>query len=103
MPPAAASSVDVSHDGADLGDGVSRAHGGIEVAPCVAMTNMSGYRAAVRDFRRHLIESTLHTLGGNRAQTARVLGRQRTYLLRLIRELSVGAPASGPLSTRRPR
>jgi len=76
--------------------------GGIEVALCVAMTNVSGYRAAVRDFRRQLIEGTLHALGGNRAQTARALGLQRTYLLRLIRELGVTAPDSTRSSRSRP-
>lgn len=58
------------------------------------MTNAATYHEAVRVFRRHLIERTLHRLGGNRTQAARVLGLQRTYLLRLIRELGVAAPDS---------
>ncbi|MGH7331610.1 MAG: helix-turn-helix domain-containing protein [Candidatus Rokuibacteriota bacterium] len=73
--------------------------GGIGVAVWIAMANAGTYHAAVRDSKRHLIEGTLRRLGGNRAQAARVLGLQRTYLLRLIRQLSVatsGARRSGP-------
>jgi hypothetical protein len=33
---------------------------------------------------------------GNRTHTARALGLQRTYLLRLIRELGVAAPPPPP-------
>jgi DNA-binding NtrC family response regulator len=51
-----------------------------------------GYHGAVSDFKRRLIEATLHQMRGNRTHTARALGLQRTYLLRLIRELGVAAP-----------
>ena len=51
-----------------------------------------GYHGAVHDFKRRLIEATLHQLRGNRTHTARALGLQRTYLLRLMRELQVAAP-----------
>ena len=51
-----------------------------------------GYHGAVSDFKRRLIESTLHQARGNRTHAARALGLQRTYLLRLIRELRVAAP-----------
>jgi Bacterial regulatory protein, Fis family len=50
------------------------------------------YHGAVSDFKRRLIESTLHQARGNRTHAARTLGLQRTYLLRLIRELQVAAP-----------
>jgi DNA-binding NtrC family response regulator len=46
----------------------------------------------VSEFKRHLIEATLHQAGGNRTHAARVLGLQRTYLLRLIKDLGVSAP-----------
>jgi hypothetical protein len=39
-----------------------------------------------------LIEATLHAASGNRTHAARRLGLQRTYLLRLMRELRVTAP-----------
>jgi DNA-binding NtrC family response regulator len=51
-----------------------------------------GYHGAVSDFKRRLIEATLHQASGNRTHAARALGLQRTYLLRLIRELGVAAP-----------
>jgi DNA-binding NtrC family response regulator len=51
-----------------------------------------GYHGAVSDFKRRLIETTLQQMCGNRTHTARALGLQRTYLLRLIRELGVAAP-----------
>ena len=52
---------------------------------------------AVTDFKRRLIESTLTELAGNRTHTARALGLQRTYLLRLMREFDIHVPAmSGP-------
>ena len=50
-------------------------------------------------FKRRLIESTLTELGGNRTRTARALGLQRTYLLRLMREFEVRVPA--PLAHQR--
>ena len=50
------------------------------------------YHGAVTDFKRRLIETTLHETRGNRTHAARALGLQRTYLLRLIRDLGVAAP-----------
>jgi len=55
-----------------------------------------GYHDAVCDFKRRLIETTLQQMRGNRTHTARVLRLQRTYLLRLIRELGVAAPPPPP-------
>jgi DNA-binding NtrC family response regulator len=55
-----------------------------------------GYHGAVSDFKRQLIEATLQQMRGNRTHTARALGLQRTYLLRLIRELGVTAPPPPP-------
>ena len=55
-----------------------------------------GYHGAVSDFKRRLIEATLRQMCGNRTHTARALGLQRTYLLRLIRELGVAAPPPPP-------
>ena len=59
-----------------------------------------GYHGAVSEFKRRLIEATLHRMSGNLTHAARVLGLQRTYLLRLIRELGVAAPP--PPARRRP-
>jgi DNA-binding NtrC family response regulator len=58
-----------------------------EPLPCPA-----DFHDAVSEFKRRLIESTLRESQGNRTHAARLLGLQRTYLLRLIRELRVAAP-----------
>ncbi len=55
-----------------------------------------GYPGAVSNFKRQLIEATLHQVRGNRTHAARALGLQRTYLLRLIRDLGVAAPPPPP-------
>jgi len=54
------------------------------------------FHGAVSDFKRRLIEATLVRAHGNRTHAARALGLQRTYLLRLIRELGVAAPPPPP-------
>jgi DNA-binding NtrC family response regulator len=59
----------------------------------------ASYHGAVSEFKRRLIETTLRQAEGNRTHAARALGLQRTYLLRLIRELGVSAPP--PPSRRR--
>ncbi len=68
------------------------------VAPGPAATSRQavGFHGAVSQFKRHLIEATLHQVGGNRTRAAHALGLQRTYLLRLIRELGVAAPPPPP-------
>jgi DNA-binding NtrC family response regulator len=47
------------------------------------------YHGAVDDYRRELIEKTLAQTQGNRAEAAKILGLQRTYLSRLIKTLRV--------------
>ena len=59
-----------------------------------------GYHGAVSQFKRRLIEATLHQVRGNRTHAARALGLQRTYLLRLIRDLGVAAPPVPPRRSR---
>jgi len=60
-----------------------------------------GFHGAVSEFKRRLIEATLCQWGGNRTRTARALGLQRTYLLRLMREFGVHVPrADGGVGTR---
>ena len=54
------------------------------------------YHAAVEEFKRGLIASTLRRTSGNRTRAARLLGLQRTYLARLIRDLGLAAPAAVP-------
>lgn len=57
------------------------------------------WHAAIAAFKRALIERALADAGGNRTRAARSLGLQRTYLLRLMREM--GVPASLPTPARR--
>ena len=52
------------------------------------------YRDAVRQAKREILTSALQAHGGNRAQTARALGLQRSYLLALIREHQVDVPSA---------
>jgi DNA-binding NtrC family response regulator len=63
-----------------------------------------GYHGAVSDFKRRLIETTLHETRGNRTHAARTLGLQRTYLLRLPRADGLlnngGAKRAPPLPPR---
>ena len=61
-------------------------------APAPIPGPVVGYHGAVHEFKRRLIEATLHQARGNRTHAARALGLQRTYLLRLMRELHVAAP-----------
>ncbi|MBI4635690.1 MAG: hypothetical protein HY727_05015 [Candidatus Rokubacteria bacterium] len=50
------------------------------------------WHAEVRAFKRRLLTTALEGAGGNRTHAARALGLQRTYLLRLVRELEVTVP-----------
>jgi len=52
----------------------------------------SGFHQAVVEFKRSLIENTLRQTEWNRTRAAKFLGLQRTYLLRLMRDLRVRAP-----------
>jgi DNA-binding NtrC family response regulator len=61
-------------------------------SPPMSMPAAVGYHGAVCEFKRRLIEATLHQVRGNRTHAARALGLQRTYLLRLMRDLGVAAP-----------
>jgi DNA-binding NtrC family response regulator len=56
------------------------------------------YHAAVEEFKRGLIASTLRRTSGNRTRAARLLGLQRTYLARLIRDLGLAGPTPAPVS-----
>jgi DNA-binding NtrC family response regulator len=66
------------------------------LAPACLPETPVGYHGAVSEFKRRLIEATLHQVRGNRTHAARALGLQRTYLLRLIRDLGVAAPPVPP-------
>jgi hypothetical protein len=63
------------------------------------VTSSATWHASIAAFKRALIERALADAGGNRTRAARALGLQRTYLLRLMREM--GGPASTPTAARR--
>ena len=48
-----------------------------------------GYHAAVAEYKRELIEEALRRTNGNQTKAAELLGLQRTYLARLIRNFEV--------------
>jgi DNA-binding NtrC family response regulator len=48
------------------------------------------YREALEGFKKELIQSALARAGGNQTRAAEMLGVQRTYLNRLIKELEIG-------------
>ena len=64
----------------------------ILIEPPTAVPSPADYHGAVSEFKRRLIETTLRAARGNRTHAARTLGLQRTYLLRLMRDLQVMAP-----------
>jgi DNA-binding NtrC family response regulator len=56
------------------------------------------WHTAIATFKRDLIERALKQTCGNRTRAARALGLQRTYLLRLMREMGVTVPRRKPVS-----
>jgi len=85
------------------GNGIRTAHTNGTAAKGAASTPAPGYHDAVSTFKRQLIETTPVEMRGNRTHTARALGLQRTYLLRLMRDLHVAAPpAPSPGRSRHP-
>jgi len=53
------------------------------------------YHDAIRNFKREFLLQRLAAHGGNRTRTARAIGLQRTYLLRLLREFGLNQPGNG--------
>jgi DNA-binding NtrC family response regulator len=64
---------------------------------------VSAYQQHVHNFKRQLLRATLEAHGGNRTHAARALGLQRTYLIRLIRDLQVTRPKEIRPQAREPR
>ncbi len=60
----------------------------------------STWHESIAAFKRALIARALRQSCGNRTQAARALGLQRTYLLRLMREMGVTAPRPMPAGRR---
>ena len=60
------------------------------------VTKPRGWHASIAAFKRALIERALADAGGNRTRAAGSLGLQRTYLLRLMREMGVPTATTMP-------
>lgn len=61
---------------------------GAPVAP-EAGGKIRPYHESVEGHKRHVIEEALKRTEGNQTQAAELLGLQRTYLARLIRQLGI--------------
>lgn len=64
----------------------------LPASPGSAPTSTPRWHDALAAFKRDLLQYALASTGGNRTRAARLLGLQRTYLLRLIRTLGVAVP-----------
>jgi len=53
------------------------------------------YHEAVARFKCEFLEEALAAHNGNRTRTARTIGLQRTYLLRLLRGFGLSQPGNG--------
>jgi hypothetical protein len=56
------------------------------------MSRHSVYHSLVAAFQAEVIRRALAATGGNRTHAARLLGLQRTYLLRLMRDRGIDVP-----------
>ena len=61
------------------------------------------YHAAVARFKCEFLEEALAAHNGNRTRTARTIGLQRTYLLRLLRVFGLNQPGNGNRRPGHPR
>jgi DNA-binding NtrC family response regulator len=59
---------------------------------CTPSPTMSRLNLMERDFRRKVLEHEMIVAEGNRTRAAKSLGLQRTYLLRLLKELDCTVP-----------
>jgi hypothetical protein len=58
-------------------------------SPTVLDVTGPGFHGAVLQFKRQLLAKAIASSAGNRAEAARLLGLQRTYLYRLTRQLGI--------------
>lgn len=60
------------------------------------MSRHSVYHSLLAAFQVEVIRRALTATGGNRTHAARLLGLQRTYLIRLMRDRGIDVPRSAP-------
>jgi DNA-binding NtrC family response regulator len=65
---------------------------GAEADPAANHAVSGRYHEAVVAFKRNLLRAALVRANGNRTRAAEALGLQRTYLLRLVKELEIRTP-----------
>jgi DNA-binding NtrC family response regulator len=65
---------------------------GAEADPDANQAASGRYHEAVVAFKRNLLRAALTRANGNRTRAAEALGLQRTYLLRLVKELGIRGP-----------
>jgi DNA-binding NtrC family response regulator len=58
-------------------------------APAPPAANVEGFHGGVKAYKQALIRAALHEAGGNQTRAAELLGLQRTYLVKLLRSLSI--------------
>jgi hypothetical protein len=75
--------------------------GGSDCSALIQELAPLGFHPAVEEFKRRLLCQTIAACGGNRAEAARRLGLQRTYLYRLTKQLNVSATPSSSLGLSR--
>jgi len=73
------------------------------MSPVFPIDAAGPYHRQCDDFRRALLTAAVVAAGGSRTLAARRLGIQRTYLLRLIRQLSAVVPPPPTAAERRRR
>ena len=64
------------------------------------MSRHSVYHSLLAAFQVEVIRRALTATGGNRTHAARLLGLQRTYLLRLMRDRGIDVPCSASAARR---
>ncbi len=55
----------------------------------VSLMEAKPFHESIESYKRYVIEETLKNTGGNQTKAAQLLGLQRTYLVRLIRQLHI--------------
>lgn len=80
----------------EIGPGAAPPAAGAGAAGGAPVPDLLGlpYRDALEGFKKELIKNALTRAGGNQTRAAEMLGVQRTYLNRLIKELQVGRPGT---------
>jgi DNA-binding NtrC family response regulator len=61
----------------------------VQPLPKAEMAGPQLFHESIEDYKRYVIEDALKKSSGNQSKAAQLLGLQRTYLARLIRQLNI--------------